>query len=623
MSNCQIRFQYNQEDVIIQCQKNELMRDIIGRYCIKAGLTINEFYFLYDGTNINLDMTLSQINDKDTEIKILVYSNENEENLNKKEESNYIKSALCQTPAILEFSNDYTIDFLDGKNEKKKIKLQDYNNTQIVDICEIKCSKCAENKANTYQGKFYYCFECEKNFCPMCQSLHQEHKNIIDYSLKYFKCLHHKDQNFISYCFNCKKNLCVFCKNQHKEHNIINFDNMIQEQKQNKQQIEKIQKVTELVDNIIDSLQKFKENLGVYLQINKKLNENFSKMNLNYENLKTMKNLMEMSFLNKDIEEILNIKDISKTFQKIFSIYIMMNDNSSNVINIYNKDNENDKKSTEEINEITLKIMVEENELNKNIYFLDNTQESDWSYIGYYEDGKYIKHNHDNLNEMNETNITLIIDEKTIPFQKFFKPTKTGLFFIKLLFKIKLSNCAYMFCKCKNIIDIDFSKFKTENVTNMQYMFCSCSKLKSLDLKSFNTQNVTNMKSMFNECSSLIKINLSSFNTSNVTEMRFMFKGCSFLSSLNLSSFKTENVISMYGMFYKCKSLISLNLSSFNTKNVLTMKKMFSECYSLRMLNLSSFNATKANTEDMFAGCKNLLSCGSSDKNIVDSFNKK
>ena len=120
----------------------------------------------------------------------------------------------------------------------------------------------------------------------MCQLLHKEHKNIVDYSLKYFRCPQHQSKDFISYCFDCKKNLCFFCVNQHKSHNKINFIDLYQEQEQNKEYIDRIQKVKKLVDDIIDSLQKFKGNLDVYIQINEKLNENLLNMNLNYKNLK-------------------------------------------------------------------------------------------------------------------------------------------------------------------------------------------------------------------------------------------------------------------------------------------------------------------------------------------------
>ena len=51
-----------------------------------------------------------------------------------------------------------------------------------------------------------------------------------------------------------------------------------------------------------------------------------------------------------------------------------------------------------------------------------------------------------------------------------------------------------MFCECKNIIDIDFSKFNTQNVTDMKYMFYGCSSLTTLNLSSFNIKNVIDME---------------------------------------------------------------------------------------------------------------------------------
>ena len=76
-------------------------------------------------------------------------------------------------------------------------------------------------------------------------------------------------------------------------------------------------------------------------------------------------------------------------------------------------------------------------------------------------------------------------------------------------------------------------------------------------------------------------------------------------------------------MFHNCLLLTEVNLFSFNTQNVTKMVKMFYKCSSLTTLDLSSFNASKADTKDMFAKCKKLLSCGSTDKNIVGAFKKK
>ena len=552
MSDCQIRFKYEQKDVVIPCSRNEQLKVIINRFGTKAGLSVDEFYFLYDGNDIkDLNKTFVQINDKSKEIILLVYSKNNSRENKLIKESKIIKCPECENPAIIEFTNDYKINLLDGKHDVKKIKLQDYINTQIVDQKKIKCCECSNTLAESYQFKFYYCFECHKNFCPMCQSKHKEHSNIVDYLIKDFRCEQHHGQSLSSYCLNCKKNLCLFCisNDQHKDHNIINFFNLVQEQKKTIEHIDRIEKVKKIVEDIIHLLSKFKDNLDIYVKINSKLNENLSNINMNYEILRSIQNLIETEFLKKDIDYIINNNDINKRFKKIISIYDMMNGAEvDNVINS-NYDDETakikNKKNSENDNEITLKVKVDQNDVNKITYFLDNTQENFNNGKGYNENNNYVKHNHDNLSELNESNTILVINGGITPFKKSFIPKKSGIYSIKLIFKNKLSNCAYMFCQCKNIVDINISKFSTENVINMRCMFACCSQLKSLDLNSFKTGKTTIMDSMFYGCESLTSLNLKSFNTQQVTNMAAMFGDCFSLKTINLSSFNTQNVIIM------------------------------------------------------------------------------
>ena len=185
------------------------------------------------------------------------------------------------------------------------------------------------------------------------------------------------------------------------------------------------------------------------------------------------------------------------------------------------------------VNEIALKIKVGKIDENSTIYFLDNTDGI------FNENGQDVKHSHDNLKEMNESNTTLIIDGKEIPFKKYFIPTKSGIYSIRLRFNFKLSSCAYMFYRCENIVDIDFSDFNTQNITDMSYMF-AYSTFTSLDLRSFKTENVMNMSYMFYKVSSLTSLNLDSFNTQNVTNMKSMFDGCSSLAILNYFHLKRK-----------------------------------------------------------------------------------
>ena len=529
MTNRSIIFQYCQNDTTIQCQSNELMGVIFRRYVEKVKLPLDEIYFIYDGRQLDPNETLAQVTDKKDEILILVNKFTFADNEDSLKVSDFIKSFVNDAPAIIKFLNDYSLDLFDKKNGSKKIKLRDYQRTQLVDEKKIICCKCSRNKKESSRNMFYYCYDCDKNFCPIHESVHKkEHKNIVDHSLKYFRCSSHKDKELNSYCVDCSRNLCLFCMKEHEKHKTISFSKLFQNQDKIKDFVGNIEKVMQLVDVIVDWLQRFKKNLNVFLEINKKIEENIEKMNVNYELLKTAKNLMDASFLREDLVKILRSEDQIEQIRKIASIYKVMEDQSSNVIRLDDGVQSSEAKAVENAgisNEVAIKVQVKEEDVKKTVYFLDNTKKEDGD--NYYENG-WVVHDHDNLKELNDQNMIMSINGETAPFKKYFIPAKSGTYLIKLVFKDKLLNCAYMFCGCKSIIEIDFSKFNTKNVTSMLYMFggpnsgIGCESLSRLDLSSFNTQNVTDMSRMFYGCHSLISLNLSSFNTQNVTNMDSM-----------------------------------------------------------------------------------------------------
>ena len=302
-------------------------------------------------------------------------------------------------------------------------------------------------------------------------------------------------------------------------------------------------------------------------------------------------------------------------------------------------------------NEIEIIIKVEKEEINKEIYYLDNTD---------YVDDFKVKHYHNNLKELN--NVEVYINNTKYEYKKYFKPEKEGEFKIRIKFN-DIKDCSFMFAGCKNIVEINFINFNTENIIDMKYMFTGCINLKYLDLSKFNTKNVTNMEGMFGGCINenafldasdkmqniqniedmvtnfenlIIKVanyyggckNLeelklpSSLNTQNVTNMMMMFFECNNLKGLNLpSSFNTQNVTNMMGMFSGCNNLKELNLpSSFNTQNVTNMMGMFDKCNNLKELNLpSSFNTQNVtNMMGMFYGCTYFNNFNLSSFHVID-----
>ena len=65
-----IEFIYNGNSILIQCDRNDRIKEIINKYILKASIDKNSIIFLYSRQNIEEIME----KDKIDKIKILVYS---------------------------------------------------------------------------------------------------------------------------------------------------------------------------------------------------------------------------------------------------------------------------------------------------------------------------------------------------------------------------------------------------------------------------------------------------------------------------------------------------------------------------------------------------------------------
>ena len=227
--------------------------------------------------------------------------------------------------------------------------------------------------------------------------------------------------------------------------------------------------------------------------------------------------------------------------------------------NKYKATNNNETK-----NEILLTLNIDEKDIGKKIYFIDNTSF------------------HDKLKEMNKSNTVIYINGNKEIFNKYFIPQKIGKYDINLIFNFLIQDCSYMFYDCKNIESINLSSFNSQNVLNMEYMFAGCSNLNIINVSSINTKAVTKINGIFYGCESLEKINLSSFDTSNIINMSNMFSNCIKLKSINLSSFITQKVNNMNKMFCDCRNLEIVDLTSFYIRSDITMEEMFFGCDNLK-----------------------------------------
>ena len=91
-----IIFSFDNSNILIECSKENIMRDICQKYCSKIGKDLDSLLFLYEGNPINLDLSFKEqanpININKQEVKILVRKKENNLSSNNKSLINNIKS---------------------------------------------------------------------------------------------------------------------------------------------------------------------------------------------------------------------------------------------------------------------------------------------------------------------------------------------------------------------------------------------------------------------------------------------------------------------------------------------------------------------------------------------------
>ena len=317
-------FIYNQNPVKIPFKANELMRDIIERFCSKVHAKSSDLYFLSNGKIIEPNKKVddefkSDLISKVT-IKILAYSNKEEISTQDFKISTEIICPQCNESCQIEVKN-YKITFSSCKNGHtiKDVSFSDINDKLKVDESKIVCNFCKNNnKASTYNNKFYICITCKKYICPFCKSAHDKKHDIIDFEQKNYVCFNHNEK-FNSYCKNCKINLCMECEAEHKDRqNLIYFRDILPNKEQYISKLNdlktKIDKYKEKINEIKNILDKIITNLETYYQINDNLLNEYDQKKKNYH---ILYNIKELEKYNNKIISDLNSVTKNKEFSKI------------------------------------------------------------------------------------------------------------------------------------------------------------------------------------------------------------------------------------------------------------------------------------------------------------------
>ena len=598
-------FLFNEEKSVMQCEKNDKLIDICKNYVSKIGNNINKLYFIYNGNQVNLELTFDEhvdsIDRNLNEMKILVHEKNKTIDIDEMKQSREIICPKCNESCFINI-RDYKIKLYDCKSghNTSNLLLDEYDKTQNINQSKIICSNCDISKSYKHDNIFYKCITCKQYLCPLCISVHNGHK-IIDYEKINYTCHIHKHL-FFAYCSECKRNICKSCQKEHNEHKILFYKDLLPNENAIKEQLVEFRKKVDKFNNnlrqIMKLLNKVIDNMELFYKINCDIVNNYDPKNTNYQ---TIQNLNEMqNFIRgNDIDEIINDNNIYNKFQNILNIYNKMSDKnlySDIVENNTNKEKENSKKNNG-LNDDSIIIRYKVNTKDSpNIKIFD----------------KYFINN-------NKKNCKFICEDKSYELTEYlnmsnFKIDK-DILEIKLTGINNITNMSYIFCGCSSLVSLpNIDKWNPKDITNMKYMFTGCSSLSSLpDISKWNTNNVVNMSYLFDTCSALKTLpDISKWNTDNVKNMNSMFCGCSSLISLpDISKWNTNNVTNMSYMFCGCKSLLSIpNISKWTTINLTNISYMFDGCSSLKTLpDISKWQTNNLTTIIyIFCGCSSLKS---------------
>ena len=249
----------------------------------------------------------------------------------------YKIKSVCPKGHLIE---DSLINFIKRSNEKL--------------AKSIECSECKKkmNELKNKENDMYKC-NCGKYICVDCKENHEEIKednvehNLIEYNEKDFKCTCSESlEDYTFFCNNCHKNLCPICEAEHpREHNIYDYsDEILSEEeinaksKQLEQQTKIIKVFITQLDNLIkrleDKINQLKKTLKTHLAINKYI---ITKFDRSATNKQMIENIRKINFnISEYINNFINIKRDRELFTILLGLFDYQDNKVKYNINRFN-----------------------------------------------------------------------------------------------------------------------------------------------------------------------------------------------------------------------------------------------------------------------------------------------
>ena len=312
-------FIYNSNSISIPCNLDDKMGKVCEDFKIKNNMINSRINFYYFDRPINFESSFTETaNELDIIRKTMtinVYNNQSNVSGPEIVKSKDIVCPACKKDCLYKIDGK-NIRISCPDNHQATTPLTQFDQTQIIDLSTIKCSKCnqANKTESELRGTFYYCLICKENICHNCKSLHSKHK-LIDFNDKKGLCLQHKE-HYTSYCEDCKTDLCDLCESKHdKNHSIIQFKGKSVDIEELSIKFENFEtKVNDTIKKVCEELNFIKHSMKFI----KERIENYEPINKNYinlENINEIKNYVE-KFENTEYL-FANVFNIFKSFKRL------------------------------------------------------------------------------------------------------------------------------------------------------------------------------------------------------------------------------------------------------------------------------------------------------------------
>ena len=343
-------FNYQSIDFSVQCQKNEKIKDIYKRCESEKNLNIDNPFFIYNGMIIDKEQSfqeLANIQDKDRKImNIIIESVYKSEVKQKKIRSKETICPECYEISLLNIKNyRFNLYGCKGKHQTNDIFINNFEETQKIDISKIICNICKQNKKSS---ELFICGTCDKNLCGNCKIGHNQGHKVLQYKDKFYKCNKHLNP-YSFYCKTCNLNICISCKKEHINHSVINLKEIILKKSNFLNDIINFKKkiddfnsnIKDFKKNLENIFENVMDNIKKYFDIYKDLMENYDGINnMNYNEIQNIKEFNNYNnIIINDINEFIKDKNINDKINSIMNI--------NNINNINNKGLENNRKKEE------------------------------------------------------------------------------------------------------------------------------------------------------------------------------------------------------------------------------------------------------------------------------------